>query len=129
MSAHGAFLGEPLGSPGCSLGVTEGPRAMPGRPGVGPWGPLGGFMGCLWMILGVLGGPWGGPWAPRRVPGRVFKRSRWFLKSLKNHCFFLYFQQLSVLVGTLEGPVDPWMASRTPWERVWRPKEGPGGQL
>ena len=76
VSAHGAFLWEPLGSLGCSLGVPEGPQAMPGLPGVGPWGALGGFMGCLWMILGVMGGPWGNPWAPRRVPGRVFKRSR-----------------------------------------------------
>ena len=42
VSAHGAFLGDPLGSLGCSLGVTEGPQAMPGRLGVRPWGPLGG---------------------------------------------------------------------------------------
>ena len=88
VSAHGAFLGDPLGSLGCSLGVTEGPQAMPGRLGVRPWGPLGGFMVGLCVILGVLGGSWGGPWAPRQVPGKVFKRSRRFLKSLKNHCFF-----------------------------------------
>ena len=60
VSAHRAFLGDTLGSLGCSLGVTEGPRAMPGRPGVGPRGPLGGFTGWLRMILGVLGGSWGG---------------------------------------------------------------------
>ena len=69
VSAHGAFLGDPLGSLGCSLGVTEGPQAMPGRLGVGPWGPHGGVHGGSLRDPGgpgkLLGGSMGSPEGPR----------------------------------------------------------------
>ena len=80
-------MGAPRELLGRSLGVPEGALGLPGASQEGPWGASGGPWGSQGSSCGALGGPEG-------VLGSVFRRSRSFLKSLKNHWFFHYFQHL-----------------------------------
>ena len=65
----------------------------------------------------------GGLGDPQSDPRSVFKRSRQDEKSLKNHWFLWYFQQLGTPWEPLEVHGGPWVVLRGALEPVRRPKQ------
>ena len=110
--------GGSLGVPGGSLGVSGGPGGLLRG---APWGAEavpGASRTILGGHLGVLGAS----------PGSLVKSLERFsatMKSLKNHCFLLYFHHLATLGATLALTKGLCRSQSGHW-RVFR---GPGGSL